>query len=315
MELIYIIITLFIIYFVYSKSIEQFTDVAGCPEISKNAKTPNGVFSDDPGTAAEACRQISSEAQKITALAKGANNLVQTCMGIWNPKNYTSGDNEATTYMRNIINNNLSTEEQNCISNSCINSSTSVQKNIIDNTNCIYCNTHDCSISNVTQENTLTSDQNCTIQSGIEMLMSKTNSISAQALGQALQKAQGLLSGSNTVVSDNCNIVNTDMSSKKYLTQISKCVNNISNDQTNSLKGCATVSNVIQRNKAEQIQLCISKATTTSSDTTNNKSEAVSKSIFDQTTTGIDLTGLVIIGIICLLSCCSSSSSAAYLYV
>jgi len=185
---------------------------------------------------AEACATISSEADKITAQYGGAKGLIDAVLGPFSPNNWKS-ENEASQKTRNITNIDLSNEETLKIHNACANAFAGVQTNIIDTSGCEYCQKNGCNVSNVTQVNTAENNQKCTIEALIDVLLTKTDDVKAVSTAKALQDAQGLLSGNKTT-SNNCNLVNKDMSSKMYLDSMSSCANQTSMFQTNNIKGC-----------------------------------------------------------------------------
>jgi hypothetical protein len=237
--------------------------------------------------AAQACQQISSRADEITAQYKGATDLVNASYAWLSPANYKSGDNTTSDISRNIINTDLSQDDITKINNDCKNTSVSVQLNEISNKGCVYCDTHDCSVNGVNQSNSVNMTQSCTINSAIESLQSKTNSVDAMALAQSLQKAQGILSGNNSSTAQNCNIINTDMSTQSYLEQISKCANQLSVNQSNVLDACASVNNVIQANSLDSFQKCVTGATSNQTTSTSNTSTATGQSNSNQSTSGV----------------------------
>jgi hypothetical protein len=294
-NLVYIFILLVVIYFLTQKiTIEKIENIADM-------------------NAAEACKKISTKAEEIEAHYDGAAKIVDAAWGWMSPKNYKSGDNKSTDMMRNIINTNMSQDDITKISNDCAQTASNVQVNEIDMTQCPYCMKNSCDVMNVTQENISKSVQTCGMQSAIDVLMSKTNSIDAQALAQTLQKAQGVMSGSNTSKKENCNIINTDMSSKEYMEVRGSCAQSLSLNQENKIKGCGAVMNVIQRNISEQVQDCIigntvKKETQAKSDTkvkTEMKSEQITEGISPLASLGSSLS--------CVLSSCVISIAAYFI--
>jgi hypothetical protein len=268
------------------------------------SKNLEGLENEDLN-AAEMCKKISTKAEEIESAAGGIANIFKA----FNPLNALfGGKNESSTDIRNIIKTNLSDNDIAKIKNSCSNSSLSSQSNIIDNSACKWCETNDCSVNNVQQSNTASNVQTCMIQSSIELLLKKNNSVDSQALAEVLQKSSGLGQQGNKSKSNTCNITSTDMSSNRYLEQISQCANDNSIDQENILKTCGSLSNVIQKNTLKNIQDCIVSATTISSSTTNNDSSNTSTSKTDQESKGFDLNSMVFIAIfvICSLSICIS---------
>lgn len=241
-------------------------------------------------SAAEACKKISSRAEEIEAHYGGAKGLLQNIpvLSLFNPNNYKSGDNKTDDMGRNIINTDLSTEDITKINNDCSNMMGSVQINEINTENCPYCQTNGCPVTGVRQENTEKASQMCMLQSATEILMKKKNSIDAQALAQTLQKASGIMSGDNTANKQNCNIVNTDMSSKQYLEHLSNCANIMSSEQVNRIKSCGPVSDVIQRNLSEKLQDCIITSTSKAQTDIDVDAAVKAEAKTEQTTTGID---------------------------
>jgi hypothetical protein len=257
--------------------------------INSFGKIKEHVMNLEPNAnAAEACKTISSKADEIAAHYKGAKEIVDAAWGFMSPNNYKSGDNTTNNEMRNIINTNLSNNDIMKISNDCKNSTAGYQLNELDATQCPFCQKNGCDMTNITQENIAKSDQQCAMQSAIETLMTKTNSVDAQALAETLQKAQGVLSGDNTSTNKNCNIVSTDMSSNQYMEQLGKCANEASIKQENRVKACGAVSNVIQKNAFDNIQKCMIGTTIKSTSDTSSQSKLASVFKTTQESTGID---------------------------
>lgn len=297
-NLVYIFILLVVIYFLTQKiTIKKIEKIENIADMN----------------AAEACKKISSKAEEIEAHYDGAAKVVATAQAFLNPKNYSSGDNKSSDMMRNIINTNMSQDDITKISNECANTASSVQINEIDVQQCPYCMLNGCYIANVTQENISKSVQTCAMQSAIDTLMSKTNSIDAQALAQTLQKAQGVLSGSNESKKENCNIINTDMSSKQYMEARGSCAQSLSLNQENKIKGCGAVMNVIQRNISEQVQDCIMKNTTKKETQTKSTTKVKSEMKSEQITEGISPFASLGSSLSCVLSSCVISIGAYFI--
>ena len=215
--------------------------------------------------AAEACKKISTEAENIAAHYGGIAEVSRSFnpMPFLDPNNYRAGDNKTNDMMRNIINVNMSDCDIKHIENTCKNTVSSKQSNIIDVdfSQCPLCDKYDCSgkeVKGIIQTNDAKAKQSCVMQTAIATLLKKTNSIDAQALAKVLQEASGPLSGSNTISKENCNIIAPDLSTASYLEQKSKCVNEIASEQENIIKGkCVGFSNILQRNTSDAIQSCM----------------------------------------------------------
>lgn len=265
--------------------------------------------------AKEMCQKISSRAEEIEKAGNAAaakakaegeagwgpfNNLTA-----WmNPNNYKGGNSKSEKMMRNILSTNLSSEDRSEINNSCGNINTTTQLNLLTNKDCPYCDNHLCTITNVRQINATENKQLCVITSAIDKLRNKKNSIDAQALSKAMQKQKGILTGNQDIRTENCNIVNTDMSSSDYLS-VKNCCSNVNQiKQENKIDACGLVTNVIQRNSAQNTQQCLIDANlqneaTTDSDTRLKSTVDASQSseaITAMASMGGSLSSFIIIG-------------------
>jgi hypothetical protein len=268
-KLVYTFVLLAVVYFVFTKfkasRIEAF----------------------EAANAQEACNEISSKADEITAAGKAASGVIDSVLAFLSPNNYKSGDNETNNRVTNVMNTAISPEVRTQINNECGNLSTSLQSNVIDNSKCKYCETNECTISNITQENIKKAEQSCMLNSVVTTLMKTQNDIASQSLAEAIQKSQGLMAGDNTSTSKTCNVVNTEISPKSYLEIINDCANTSTSNQTNELLGCGSMTNIIQRNVLEDIQKCVIKNTTNETVDTSNETTNKSESKIDQSTEGI----------------------------
>ena len=264
-------------------------------------------------TAKDACNRISSRAEEIKAHYDGAKGVIDSAMTFLSPNNYRSGDNTSTDIMRNIINTNMSSCDINKIQMDCVNSSTSFQSNTIDNSQCVYCQTNKCTIKNVTQENAARISQTCTLQSAIETLLKKTASVDCQALAKVMQESQGLLSGKNTFQKEDCNIIAPDLSTAKYLETKSSCINRLAIDQTNTLKFCGDVTDIIQKNQFDAYQKCVMDSTIVSETEFTDVTKTTHQSEAEQKSTGVTplSSGISCSSyLICCICCCLLSSAA-----
>jgi len=241
----------------------------------------------DVSNAAEMCKTISTKAEEISAGFEGAQGLINAVLGPLSPANYKSGDNKSDNEVRNIITTSISPEVRTQITNECSNLATSMQSNVIDNTACEYCKTNECTISNITQENVFQAQQDCMLNSVATTLMKSQNDTNAQALAEAVQKAQGILSGDNKASTKNCNVVRTDISPKSYLDVINRCANSLEANQSNVLRGCGSMTNIIQKNMIEQLQECVVSNTTDQKVDTLNTTTTKTETKNNQTTEGI----------------------------
>ena len=262
---------------------------------------------------AEACRKISSEADKIKEQWDGA---AKTAANVfpWTAiaNAIKGGDNTLDDETRNIINKTITSDMRTKIDQACANTSANMQSNVIDTTKCEYCNKFRCDISNVTQLNANDVVQDCTLTSAVTALMKQGSDTNAQALAQAIQKSQGLLSGDNAVTGDTCNVVNEDISASTYMETIARCANEATSNQSNILSNCGNATNVVQKNINKQIQDCIIGNVVEASTEQKTQTDTGSKIDSEQESTGVDMTVSLIFSIISCLSVCSIISVVLY---
>jgi hypothetical protein len=264
-------------------------------------------------SAADACKKISSDADKIKANWDGAAKVA----GQLNPlalivNGLKGGENNLDTETRNIINETITSDMKTKIDQACANTAANFQSNVIDTTKCEYCNRFGCDITNVQQLNASDVVQDCTLTSAVTALMKQGSDSNAQALAQAIQKSQGILSGNNTMTGDTCNVINKDISASTYLETIARCANEATSNQENILSNCGNATNVVQKNINKQIQDCIiGNVVDTSTDQTAT-TKVTSEVDSEQESTGIDTTVSIIFSIVCCLSVCSIISVVLY---
>lgn len=205
--------------------------------------------------AAEACKAISSEAENIKARGKAAGGM----LGFLNPQNWKT-ENEAKQQIRNVLGIDMSSESISNIKNMCNNIFTGIQTNTIDVSGCPICETQKCTIKGVRQSNVMKSQQVCGANAIIDKLKEKKGDFQSLAAIKAIQDAKGIAAG-NSVSTDTCNYTDVNMSSKDYLDTLSNCGNTASSVQSNVLKGCADIIDVIQSNDYDNYQKCIAGAT------------------------------------------------------
>lgn len=253
--------------------------------------TDQKEVNDIPANAAEACRRISTRAEEIEAEGKAVSDALANIpfYALFNPNNYTAGENKMNDTMRNIIEANLSSCEMTKITSLCEQSSTTGQSNIITtNKECEYCNKYGCDAIGNVQSNTAVSEKSCTIQVAVSALVSKKNSVDAQALAKVFQKAEGLLSGNNNVTSENCNIIDADMSTQRWTEAKNQCIQDSGLLQENTLSKCGNQINNRQINTSEMLQDCV-QGTSLRFETNIENNTSVSKELeVSQETSGID---------------------------
>jgi hypothetical protein len=246
--------------------------------------------------AQEACKRISTEAENIAATAK----VVQEAWGplnLLNP-NAWKAEGDLKTEVRNITNIDMSDNDVKEMMNKCEASTLAIQKNIIDNTNCEYCKRNLCTIHNVTQKNTSEQEARCRLQAVMEFFAKNTDEVQQLAAMEAIQKSTGLLSSAQAE-GINCNYVNKDMSSNEYLKNVQSCNSKLAVDQTNVLKGCGLIYDIIQENSSKQWADCLVATTFTDKKETSSKTTQTAKTKMEQIVEGF--TPLMSFGSLC---CC-----------
>lgn len=257
-------------------------------------------------TAAEACKQISTRAEEITAMAEGTQGIMDSFFTFLSPNNYKGGDTESDGMLRNILDNNISECQKQQIINACNNTSATIQSNSItstcDSSFCIA-NPDLCQSNNNIQINENKVNQMCGVNLAIKALTEKKNSIDAQAAAKSIQEASGLLSGDSNYKVENCNIIDQSMSSASFYENKNTCLNSLDINQTNEIEACAASGN-IQKNINTLIQDCIvgqeyeSKNYTEANTKVLNTFESTMKSL------GISQEASIISSIACVCCCC-----------
>jgi hypothetical protein len=317
MDTLLIIVLLFIIVFVSLIMNNNSNSLVGMENFDICENSAPADIATMGTVARDACNKISTRAEEIEAQYNGAANIAKNIpiASLFNPNNYRAGDNTTNDTMRNIINVNMSTCDIQKIENDCKNSSANMQTNIVDNSQCKWCATNECKLDGIQQTNAATINQRCVAQSAIETLLKKKNSIDAQALAKVLQKTENILSGNNTVTTENCNVLNTDLSTQKYLEDITKCANNLGIDQENSIKFCGGITDVIQDNQFKSFQDCLAVSGVKTTFDIESETKTKDKIDVEQESKGVDSITMfwIILIIIIVLLCLSSSSGAWFL--
>jgi hypothetical protein len=225
------------------------------------------------GNAAEACKHISSEAEKIAATYKGQAGLIKEVakMTPWgavsNAIDKIGAENDIKQQMRNILNIDLSSNDVMEISNTCTQKSTVEQTNTIKWDPACLANpiiaqaiaNGTIKLTNIKQRNVAETEQKCIMQALLDVVSKKQASLENLVAAEALSKAEGL-GAKNTVSQDTCNIVNKDMSSNDYINMTQSCNNEVFANQTNEIFACSGMEEIVQENLSTQKQECLQKA-------------------------------------------------------
>ena len=313
-----IIIIILILLFENDNDIENME-----PECKQSSAADNSLAGTQ--NAAEACRKISTKAEEIQATLDGAAKTAKAIgqvfnpfSSLMNPESYKAGDNKSADVTKNIISNTMSDCEITKISKSCSNSVAASQTNSIDAQGCKYCQDKGCDLTNIKQENKMKVQQLCVMQTAINELLKKKNSVDAQALAKVLQKASAPLSGNNTSTTENCNVISNDLSTTKYLEDKSNCVNSIVADQKNEIKACGKATGLMQKNDFSAIQKCMMGSDITSDTSLEGETKVKSSSDVTQDSTGVTPAASAGSLSVCLSFLCASSIAGGvggYLYL
>lgn len=208
--------------------------------------------------AQQSCNQLQSAIANTNASSNGFNWNNLTPGGLVSALGDAFGSrNRSQTFNTNINNTSISTTDITNIFNSCTNSSSVVQENnLTQSTECLdtigrVCNGNlPCimemsTVRNIDQRNAQTVRLNCIINSLIKTISTKDVSMENAAQLSTLQNASGLMT-SNSNLTSNCNQVNNDISTDRFLNAITTCANEFSTRQLNNINACGNVSNVTQ---------------------------------------------------------------------
>jgi hypothetical protein len=108
----------------------------------------------------------------------------------------------------------------------------------------------------VSQENMNETNQDCIINSTIQVLAKQEGTIDNAATLESLQKAKSFMSN-NDSDNLNCSEVSNNISSKQYLTQLLKCHNETSIKQSNIIRGDCNPNLKSQINRNNTVQKCM----------------------------------------------------------
>ncbi|KAJ3354040.1 hypothetical protein GGF32_002714 [Allomyces javanicus] len=192
-------------------------------------------------------------------------------------------DNNAVNEINTLINTKMTSEDVTKIVNTCGLSVDQHQANVIDNSRCKYCETNRCALSNIKQSNTANVQQSCVMQSIVDHLSKQTPSIDTLSTIAALQKANG--GASNSTIASNCEEVNTDVSSSRYLETTNACHVQATTDQVNNILYCGDIQDVIQDNATNVFNQCMYDNNVTSRSVQDPSATATNETKTDQSAT------------------------------
>lgn len=208
--------------------------------------------------AQQSCNQLQSAIANMNASSNGFNWNNLTPGGLVSALGDAFGSrNRSQTFNTNINNTSISTTDITNIFNSCTNSSSVIQENNLTQSNeCLdtigrVCNGNlPCimemsTVRNIDQRNAQTVRLNCIINSLIKTISTKDVNMENAAQLSTLQNASGLMT-SNSNLTSNCNQVNNNISTNRFLNAITTCANEFSTRQLNNINACGNVSNVTQ---------------------------------------------------------------------
>jgi hypothetical protein len=289
----------------------------------------SGAGKEDDAAAAEACKTISSEADKLLAEGKNTADALKNIpfYSVFNPNNYKA-ENESVQKLRQITKIDLSDNDIYDLQNNCVNNFTQSGTNEIDMEACNdpvlikawgeilngpFCqkNPSECpklSMNNITQENINTAQGTCIMSNLMDIARKREATVNTAAIVEANQKALNLAANkSNT---DTCQYVSTNMSSNRYIKVVNECANKVNQTGRNTIKGCIPMWNISQKNTNSAIQDCMltNEAIIKTEDSTNVVQSLVAK--ITQYAEGINpmassasSLSCIIMCVICLVAC------------
>lgn len=229
-----------------------------------------------------------------------------------------------------MIENKISQTRQTEIEEKCSSSISYALSNVIDNLKCPVCNdghiydkkgkfvgripdaelkilnkgkvSNTCNVKDVTQMNSVSTQNKCVINTMISELMKAKDDIEAQAAARAMQ-------GLPEVKDDNdnndykCQAVKQDITQNEYLESISKCVQDALSIQENVFHHCGNASDIVQKNLSTTLKECVL-STTQKSEMTVDSSTKIEKPLKEDPPSTLDVGTLALIlipVIICIL--------------
>ena len=199
----------------------------------------------------------------------------------FNPLNWIKAignDNETKKMAVKMTEIGISMDDSKKIIDECKNETMSAQSNIIDTEECRKPLIEACKmllpnqrkyadcidsvikmkprISNINQSNISTIKNNCVIQKVVDKLLQQNATAENLAKVIALQEGSGLFNKNKTDIR-NCDIIKNNISSKTLLESVARCINKTNTKQSNIIKACGDVSDVIQKNNNDIFNECM----------------------------------------------------------
>jgi hypothetical protein len=264
-------------------------------------------------SAQQFCQQVQQAKHNMSEFGQIVKSALSPLEAIGNLINSVPSKTSSTETISTNITNVVSSRIINNIESSCANSAIVNQGNTVDNTACmaalncgnyleqakayaaigytpdqatqLIAKNNDVCLAiangNITQVNSLTAQQNCTLDGMIQVLSQAKLDANLTAILQKALEAKGLLSSSSSATND-CTSVSNTVSSDVYTSSLQSCVQKLQLNQPNvaNCKG-GTVS---QTNTANMLQQCMQNngvnvsANTSGASTTNTASMTSQKS-------------------------------------
>lgn len=279
--------------------------------------------------AAEQCREISSEADRIKAAGEAEAARVQAIGytinpfgALLNPKNYATVNEQAQS-IRNITGVDISNEQISNINSSCVNAVDTIQTNTIDNSKCKICETQKCVLKGAKQVNKSDLTAKCVAQGVVDILMTGDASAKNVAAATAVQDAVGT-TATNRAALQGCSISTTNIDNQQLINAVQTCANNAKQLQKNELIWCGDASDVIQENEKKSVLDClVSAAVLTQADIatqqvndtkmdTQQKAEGGITSLASFGSSGVLCVAVVVAGLVGYKFFSSKSESRSY---
>jgi hypothetical protein len=228
------------------------------------------------GSTCAAIEDIRKRADGDSKIGEFANNM---SIGGWIDK--AGARNKSDNAIVNILTNNLTTISKTIIDNKCSNVLSVEQQNIWEgNPACYFANLEFCKFPNlppkeqpdaqvkcmaeleklrsapVEQTNMNEANQDCVINSIIQVIAKQEANIDNAATLESSQAAKSFMS-SNDADNLNCSQVTNNITSKQYLTQLLKCHNETAIKQSNIIRSDCNPNVKSQINKNNTVQKCM----------------------------------------------------------
>lgn len=206
--------------------------------------------------ARSACQNVSSTAENIKAAGSATADAINAAWFGGGLSAFKS-DNEIQTNVKNTLGIDLSSADVTQIKNSCQAVVSGSQSNYVGNSNCAYCQNHNCVLDGIQQTNKANVTADCVAKATVEVVRTKDITLQQQALMQAIQESKGV-GAANSASANICNFMSVNASSKDFTDLQNECLANANQKQSNTIDGCyGEVRNIVQQNDYRGYAQCM----------------------------------------------------------